>query len=90
MTGRGLPSDVVDGPTKVKFEAGAPPAKNVQLPGDIPSPPRFDDLYEERAYLKGRLTLAFRIFAKHGFDEGVAGHITVKVVTTSEVDSYYS
>ncbi|KAK7408323.1 hypothetical protein QQX98_009525 [Neonectria punicea] len=30
------------------------------------SPPKFDDKYEERAYLKHRLTLAFRIFANQG------------------------
>ena len=37
------------------------------------------DKYEEREYQKGRLALAFRIFAKFGFDEGVAGHITLRV-----------
>ena len=31
--------------------------------------PQFDDKYEERAYLKGRLAAAFRIFGKFGFDE---------------------
>jgi len=44
----------------------------------FPSPPRFTDKYEEREYLKGRLALAFRIFGKLGFDEGVAGHITLR------------
>lgn len=44
----------------------------------FPSPPKFADKYEERAYLKGRLALAFRIFGKLGFDEGVAGHITMR------------
>ncbi|KAF2641315.1 class II aldolase/adducin domain protein [Massarina eburnea CBS 473.64] len=42
------------------------------------TPPTFTDKYEERAYLKHRLALAFRIFAKFGFAEGVAGHITVR------------
>lgn len=45
----------------------------------FPGPPKFDDKYKEREYLKGRLVLAFRIFAKLGFDEGVAGHITLRV-----------
>jgi len=44
----------------------------------FPSPPTFEDKYEEREYLKGRLALAFRIFGKLGFDEGVAGHITLR------------
>lgn len=47
-------------------------------PQKFPSPPKFDDKYEEREYLKGRLALAFRIFGKLGFDEGVAGHITLR------------
>jgi len=44
----------------------------------FPKPPKFDDPYKERAYLKGRLAAAFRIFGKYGFDEGVAGHITLR------------
>lgn len=44
----------------------------------FPSPPKFTDKYEEREYLKGRLALAFRIFGKEGYDEGVAGHITLR------------
>lgn len=44
----------------------------------FPGPPKFSDKYEEREYLKGRLALAFRIFGKEGFDEGVAGHITLR------------
>lgn len=45
----------------------------------FPSPPAFQDKYQERQYQKERLALAFRIFAKLGFDEGVAGHITLRV-----------
>lgn len=40
---------------------------------DFDRPPKFDDPYKERTYWKGRLAAAFRIFAKYGFDEGVAG-----------------
>ena len=40
--------------------------------------PSFADKYAEREYLKGRLVVAFRIFSKYGFDEGVAGHITLR------------
>ena len=45
----------------------------------FPDAPKFTDKYVEREYQKGRLVLAFRIFAKFGFDEGVAGHITLRV-----------
>lgn len=49
------------------------------LPPEVPTgPPHFEDKYEERKYLKHRLALAFRIFAKHGLSEGIAGHITLR------------
>lgn len=40
--------------------------------------PKFDTLLEERIYRKQHLAAAFRIFAKRGFDEGIAGHISVR------------
>jgi hypothetical protein len=43
--------------------------------------PKFDDPYKAREYLKGRLAIAFRIFAKLGYDEGVAGHLTLRAST---------
>ena len=45
----------------------------------LPMRTPLEDKYAEREYQKGRLALAFRIFAKLGFDEGVAGHITMRV-----------
>jgi len=62
----------------------APQEPGLQEPAAVeqmlkfPSPPRFTDKYEEREYQKGRLALAFRLFGKYGFDEGVAGHITLR------------
>lgn len=44
-----------------------------------PKPPVFDGKLQEREYLKFRLAQAFRIFGHLGYDEGVAGHITVRV-----------
>ena len=43
-----------------------------------PEPPRFATVAEERLHRKQRLASAFRLFAKFGFSEGVAGHITVR------------
>ena len=40
-----------------------------------PSSPRVE---EERLHRKQRLAAAFRLFARFGFDEGVAGHITAR------------
>lgn len=45
---------------------------------NYPSPPQFTDKYEEREYLKGQLALAFRLFGKYGYDDGIAGHITLR------------
>ena len=45
----------------------------------FPKPPTFETKEEEREYLKFRLAQAFRIFGSLGYDEGVAGHITVRV-----------
>jgi len=40
--------------------------------------PTFDSIEEERLHRKQRLAASFRLFGKFGFDEGVAGHITVR------------
>ena len=42
------------------------------------SPPSFDTPAEERLHRKQRLAATFRLFAKFGYDEGVAGHVTVR------------
>ncbi|HHW37412.1 MAG TPA: class II aldolase/adducin family protein [Bacillales bacterium] len=39
---------------------------------------QFTSIEEERLYRKERLAGAFRLFSKFGFDEGLAGHITVR------------
>jgi len=43
-----------------------------------PEPPTFATVAEERLHRKQRLASAFRLFAKFGFSEGVAGHITAR------------
>ncbi|RYN82924.1 hypothetical protein AA0120_g9404 [Alternaria tenuissima] len=40
--------------------------------------PTFTRLEDERLYRKQHLAAAYRIFASRGFDEGVAGHISVR------------
>ncbi|WP_440969668.1 class II aldolase/adducin family protein [Peribacillus frigoritolerans] len=42
------------------------------------NPPVFKSVEEERQHRKARLAGAFRLFSKCGFDEGLAGHITVR------------
>ena len=38
----------------------------------------FDSLEDEQRHRKERLAAGFRLFAKFGFEEGVAGHITAR------------
>jgi hypothetical protein len=44
----------------------------------IRSPPTFTNKLDERKYKMQHLAVAFRVFAKQGFDEGVAGHISLR------------
>ena len=45
---------------------------------NLAPPPTFATVEEERRHRKVHLAGAFRLFARFGFDEGVAGHITVR------------
>ncbi len=40
--------------------------------------PTFDDVESERLHLKQRLAATCRLFARFGYDEGVAGHVTAR------------
>lgn len=46
--------------------------------GDAGMPTQHADVAAERLHRKQRLAASLRIFGKFGFDEGVAGHITVR------------
>jgi ribulose-5-phosphate 4-epimerase/fuculose-1-phosphate aldolase len=55
----------------------------IKVPSEVkvaqtPPMPTFTTMAEERLHRKQRLASAFRLFAKFGFGEGVAGHITVR------------
>jgi ribulose-5-phosphate 4-epimerase/fuculose-1-phosphate aldolase len=45
---------------------------------DVFAVPTFASPADERRHVKQRLAAAFRLFGAFGFDEGVAGHITVR------------
>ncbi|WP_339768824.1 class II aldolase/adducin family protein [uncultured Paraglaciecola sp.] len=45
---------------------------------NLPMPPKFNDKAQQREYEKQRLAAGFRAFALHHFDEGLAGHITLR------------
>jgi ribulose-5-phosphate 4-epimerase/fuculose-1-phosphate aldolase len=44
----------------------------------LPQLPQFSSIEEERLHRKQRLAASFRLFARFGYDEGVAGHITAR------------
>jgi ribulose-5-phosphate 4-epimerase/fuculose-1-phosphate aldolase len=44
----------------------------------LPAPPVFETPEQERRHRKQRLAAGFRLFARFGYDEGVAGHITAR------------
>src|ERR1700675_30561 len=58
-----------------------------QNPLNIPGPPTFATVAEERQHRKQRLAGAFRLFSRFGFDEGVAGHITAR--DTERLDHFW-
>jgi ribulose-5-phosphate 4-epimerase/fuculose-1-phosphate aldolase len=45
---------------------------------ELPQPPTFERVEDERRHRKERLAAAFRLFAHFGFEEGIAGHITIR------------
>ncbi|KAF3765599.1 arad-like aldolase/epimerase [Cryphonectria parasitica EP155] len=84
-----LTEDDMHDKQKVKPSAGDIPTQDnffedVHFLGDkdgkvvIRSPPKFASVDDERAYKKRHLAAAFRVFARQGFDEGVAGHISLR------------
>ncbi|WP_017718178.1 class II aldolase/adducin family protein [Kamptonema formosum] len=52
--------------------------QTVRVPQNIPQPPVFTSVEEERHHRKQRLAAAFRLFSCFGFNEGIAGHITAR------------
>jgi ribulose-5-phosphate 4-epimerase/fuculose-1-phosphate aldolase len=47
-------------------------------PANIPAPPTFATLAQERAYRRQRVAAGYRTLARFGLDEGIAGHITAR------------
>jgi len=53
-------------------------AQAAQSSLNLAGPPDFATAAEERQHRKQRMAAGFRLFARFGFDEGVAGHITAR------------
>jgi ribulose-5-phosphate 4-epimerase/fuculose-1-phosphate aldolase len=52
--------------------------QTLRIPQNIPQHPTFASIEDERRHRKQRLAAALRLFARFGFDEGIAGHITAR------------
>ncbi|KAM9908241.1 hypothetical protein OXX79_000482, partial [Metschnikowia pulcherrima] len=50
-------------------------AKGMPHPYQIP---KFEDKHEERKWAKQHMAGAFRVFARKGYTEGTAGHISLR------------
>jgi len=48
------------------------------ISSEIASEGKFESIHDERHERKLKLASAFRVFAHYNFDEGIAGHITVR------------
>lgn len=68
----------MNAPDRVKLNAAGMATTVADMLPNMPSPPRFNSIAEERLHRKQRLAAAFRIFAQFGMGEGAAGHITVR------------
>jgi len=68
----------MNAPEKVQLNAAGMATSVADMLPNMPMPPRFDSVAEERLHRKQRLAAAFRIFAQWGMGEGAAGHITVR------------
>jgi ribulose-5-phosphate 4-epimerase/fuculose-1-phosphate aldolase len=65
-------------PTSDSSSAATMPPEVAKYYKNLPQPPQFDNVADERLHRKQRLAAAFRIFAQWGLGEGAAGHITVR------------
>lgn len=52
----------------------------------IPEPPTFASPTEELKYRKQRAAAGYRMLARFGLDEGIAGHITIR--DTHRLDTF--
>lgn len=51
----------------------------------LPGIPKFTDFDTQREYMLNHMAGAFRVFARHGFVEGMAGHISMRDPENSEL-----
>ncbi len=53
------------------------PLQAISHGGTLPGIPTFNDLEEKRQWILEHMACAFRVFARHGYTEGISGHMSV-------------
>ncbi|EMG46524.1 mug14 Meiotically up-regulated gene 14 protein [Candida maltosa Xu316] len=68
-----------DATTSRGYELKARGSHNIAKGGKHPYPlPQFTDMHEKRKWMLQHMAAAFRVFARQGFSEGTAGHISIR------------
>lgn len=75
----GIAPEVVEPSTSRGYVLGERGSHNIAKGLAHPYPiPRFEDKEEERVWAKQHMAGAFRVFARKGYTEGAAGHISIR------------
>lgn len=64
----------IDSTTEIKTKGLAALTQGTPLPGI----PKFTDVEKQRHYMLNHMAGAFRIFARHNFMSGMAGHVSLR------------
>lgn len=52
--------------------------QNISLGPNLPGIPKFESLAKHRKWIREHMAAAFRVMARQGLTEGLAGHISVR------------
>lgn len=72
------PQAVFNTPQTASLTKDATPIHAMSHGPTIPGIPSFEDLEEKRQWQLEHMAGAFRVFARHGYTEGMSGHISVR------------
>lgn len=72
------PTAVYDSPPITSSPKDATPIQAMSHGPTIPGIPTFKELEEKRQWQLEHMAGAFRVFARHGYTEGMSGHISVR------------
>lgn len=65
-------------PLKPHGKEGLTPLQAISQGVSLPGIPLYSDMDKQRHFILSHMAAAFRVFARKGFTEGMAGHISVR------------